>query len=89
METKVVYKCTVYGSDGVELFQLESNDMAVVADEAARKARADYPLQGLAWQIEKIYPISAAAQFQPPNMDARLEAYAEDVLTIVNASNQV
>ena len=82
METKVVYKCTVYGSDGVELFQKEDADFAVVADEAARKARADYPLQGLAWQFEKIYPIPEPATFRPPNMDTRLETFVDCVTAI-------
>ena len=86
----VVYKCTVYGNDGVELFQLEGADLDSVADEAARKARKDYSLQGVAWQFEKIYPESAAAQFQPPNMYARLEKYVENISSIATiVSNQV
>jgi len=89
MKTKVVHKCMVYDGDGKELFRMEGDDLAVVANAASRKARADYPLQGLSWQFEKVYPVPEPAMFQPPTMDSRLETFAEDVSTIANASNQV
>ena len=90
METKkVVVRCTVYGVDGKKLFHVDGPTIVDTIESAQTVLREGQLLDGRMWQFEKIYPESAAAQFRPPDLDDNLETFVEDVVAIVNASNQV